>query len=360
MALDVGADLWHMSAIAGPDVNFINPETGLAAGYYFTVTRATTWASGFAANNMIMVGGDGTRFANETVDTRHGYIKTGGGTYFRLNIPIPAYVIFDETARNLTPLYLSWSKGMVEEIEKGWVIKANTIQELAGKINIDPANLAKTITTYNQYCAQGNDPDFHVDAKFLKPLETGPYYAIPIKASLTNTQGGARRDVECQVLDLEGKPIPHLYSAGEFGSFYTDIYNGGGNLSECAVTGRTAGANAAKVKKDVSGASVLGSKTPVDLRPQTKAIATGAGEYLGTGSGMGGDLTVKVKLDGTRIVSVEIVKHNETAGISDRARTLVPAAIVSAQNTQVDTVSGATLTSRAIIQAVNDALSKAK
>jgi succinate dehydrogenase/fumarate reductase flavoprotein subunit/uncharacterized protein with FMN-binding domain len=359
MAIDVGADLWHMSALSGPDVNFVNPDTGISPGYYFTYTVSAGYATGFTAHNVINVGGGGTRFMNETEAPRHGHIESGG-TWFSLLVPQNAWCVFDETARNIAPAYPSWSEGMVDEIAKGWVIKANTIQELAGKTNIDPAALAKTISDYNRYCAQGNDPDFHRDPKFLKPLSTGPFYAFPIRASLTNTQGGAKRNVKCEVLDVWGNPIPHLYSAGEFGSFYTDIYNGGGNLGECAFTGREAGKNAAAPKNDVPR-SVMGNKTPVNFRLPLPVYTAGPNEYIGTGIGIGGDLVVKVTLDSAKkITAVNFLRLHETRGISDRAVTRIPQAIIAANSTNVDTVTGATVTSRAIIQAVNDALSKAK
>jgi uncharacterized protein with FMN-binding domain len=320
---------------------------------------AAAHATGFTAHNVINVGGDGTRFMSETFEPKHGHIKSGG-TWFSLLVPQTAWCVFDETARNITPAYPSWSKGMVDEINKGWVIKANSIQELAQKTGISADGLEKTIAQYNQYCAQGNDPDFHVEAEYLKPVRTAPFYAFPIKASLTNTQGGPKRNIKCEVLDVWGNPIPHLYSAGELGSFFTDIYNGGGNLGECGFTGRDAGKNAAVVKRDVPSASVMGNKAPVDFRIQAAAITAGAGEYLGTGSGMGGDLVVRVKLDGKRIVSVEVVRHNETPGISDRALSDTPRSIVEKQSVQVDAVTGATATSKAIMQAAADALSKAQ
>jgi uncharacterized protein with FMN-binding domain len=227
-------------------------------------------------------------------------------------------------------------------------------------MGVPAAGLEKTVTDYNRYCAQGNDPDYHVDPRWLKPLSRGPFYAFPIKASLTNTQGGAERNERCEVLDVWGNPIPHLYSAGEFGSFYTDIYNGGGNLGECAFTGRIAGANAAAPKNDISRSSVMGRRAPVDLRSEDIQISAGAGEYLGTGMGMGGELIVKVRMNGSRIASIEVVQQHETVGIGDKAVTTIPAAIISAQSTQVDTITGATVTSSAIIDAVNDALSKTR
>jgi uncharacterized protein with FMN-binding domain len=250
---------------------------------------------------------------------------------------------------------------MVEEINKGWIVQADSIRELAAKINIDPAALEAEVNKYNGYCRNGLDPEFNVNPRVLKALETGPYYAFPIKATLINTQGGPKRNTDCEVLDVWGNPIPHLYSAGELGSFYPDIYQGAGNLSECLFTGREAGANAAAPKNDAQRGSVMGSRTPVDLQSPAPVYTAGPNEYIGTGTGMGGDLVVKVTVDSAKkITAINFLRIHETRGFSDRAVVQIPQAIIAANNTNVDTVTGATVTSRAIIQAVNDALSKAR
>lgn len=77
-------------------------------------------------------------------------------------------------------------------------------------------------------------------------------------------------------------------------------------------------------------------------------------------AGMGGEespLKVQVTKDGDTITKVEVVEHGETDSISDPAIEQIPAAIVENNGTEgVDVVSGATLTSNAIIEAVNNAL----
>ena len=85
--------------------------------------------------------------------------------------------------------------------------------------------------------------------------------------------------------------------------------------------------------------------------------ATGANEYIGVGIGVA-EITVKVTMDGERIASVEILEQTETPGNSDPAIVQMPSRIAEAGSTQVDIVSGATKTSRGIIAAVEDALSK--
>ncbi len=84
-----------------------------------------------------------------------------------------------------------------------------------------------------------------------------------------------------------------------------------------------------------------------------------AGTYEGVAPGMNGDIAVSVTLSETEITDVAVTSHQETRGISDPAIAQVPAAIVAVQSTQVDTVSGATITSQGIINAVNAALQAA-
>lgn len=81
------------------------------------------------------------------------------------------------------------------------------------------------------------------------------------------------------------------------------------------------------------------------------------GVYEGSANGMGGAVKVSVTVSGGKITAVEVVEHNETAGISDPAIEQMPAKIVDAQSTDVDAVAGATVTSEAIKEAVKAALS---
>jgi uncharacterized protein with FMN-binding domain len=105
----------------------------------------------------------------------------------------------------------------------------------------------------------------------------------------------------------------------------------------------------------------MGSGTPVDFRLPPPVYTAGPNEYIGVGGGIGGELVVKVTLDSAKkITEINFLRIHETRGVSDRAVALVPRSIIAANSTNVDTVSGATLTSRAIIEAVNDALNKAR
>ena len=87
--------------------------------------------------------------------------------------------------------------------------------------------------------------------------------------------------------------------------------------------------------------------------------ALAANEYIGVGiSEIGGEVKVKVTMDGDKIAKIDVISHNETPGISDRAFSEIPDAIIQANSPDVDAVSGASKTSDALIAAVKDALSK--
>ncbi len=95
--------------------------------------------------------------------------------------------------------------------------------------------------------------------------------------------------------------------------------------------------------------------------PAPAEEALGPNEYIGTAvSEIGGEVKVKVTMDGDKIVKIDVLSHNETAGISDPAFKTIPDAIIAANSTTIDAVSGATKTSEALIAAVNDALSQIK
>ena len=74
----------------------------------------------------------------------------------------------------------------------------------------------------------------------LIALDKPPYYAVKLYPTMVNTQGGPKRNAKCQVVDPYNQPIPGLYSAGELGSFWGWMYNGGGNNAEALCTGRIA------------------------------------------------------------------------------------------------------------------------
>ncbi len=99
----------------------------------------------------------------------------------------------------------------------------------------------------------------------------------------------------------------------------------------------------------------------VEEAPAEEEETLGENEYIGVGtSEIGGEIKVKVTMDGDKIAKIEVLSHNETAGLADPALEQIPEAIIAAQSTSVDAITGATKTSEALIAAVNDALSQIK
>ena len=85
-----------------------------------------------------------------------------------------------------------------------------------------------------------------------------------------------------------------------------------------------------------------------------------AGKYTGSADGKNGAVTVEVELTADSIKSVTVTDHQETEGICEPAIEQIPKAIVDAQSTDVDAVSGATITSDAIKAAVKAAIDSSK
>ena len=282
MAQQIGADLWHMNSYAGA-------STCVRAMSADSIICDIPYPTG---HDFIFVNGEGKRFMYEEMRSivRHGKQKDKG-IWPLLTVPSPSWMILGGNKSGSIDIlgmvtYMDWpvimGKGLKtnqELIDAGIMFKADTIEELAEKIGFPPETLAETVATYNQYCADGADPEFGrgeevytsnlfnavegkdqisnagegegggeeelaIMAFDLEPLE-GPFYGIEIALGILNSQGGARRNGLCEVLDTEGQPIPRLYSAGEFGSIYAYMYNGGGNISEAVATGRVAGQQAA-------------------------------------------------------------------------------------------------------------------
>ena len=356
MAQEIGAQLWHMRTLSGGFLSYKAFEGTTQVPFESMAQNVT------AGTSVINVGPDGKRFCNEGTRSRHGFVSYNGVFKNQL-CSTPMYTIFDETTRLAGKIYPTFSEGNQAEIESGLIIKADTIADLAGKLGYDSAVLEETVSNYNSYCETGIDPEFNRPAKTMTKIENGPFYAMELVPAMVNTQGGPRRNINCEVLDTNGNPIPHLYSAGEMGSFFSDNYQGGGNLGETIVTGRTAGTNAAAEKESLPNltvpARVESNLSRADeVAAATETVVTAENEYIGVGKGIGGDLTVKVTMDGDKIASIEILSHGETVGICDAAIANLPSSIVAAQSTEIDGVSGATLTSNGIKEAVNNALSQ--
>ncbi|MFI3283747.1 MAG: FAD-binding protein, partial [Erysipelotrichaceae bacterium] len=350
MALEVGADLWHMEVYEG---GFYN------AGLSYDVEMGTTAAQfGIVSGSAITVGAGGKRYFPEDIFSKHGHVPNNG-SWDNPSYPDDSYVVWDQKYMDT-----ALENGSIPDEFLDDIISGDTIEELALNAGIDAEALAVTIANYNTYANEGFDPEFDRSAESMTAFDDeGPYYAVYVKPSILNTQGGPRKNGEAQVLDVQGEVIPNLYVAGELGGVTSHQYQGGTNIAECITFGIKAGENAATEKDPLPAYTI----EVVESDPILPGVVSDYAafeidleddQYLGQGTGIGGALYVVVTMDGSTIVNIEVVSHSETDGISDPAFETVPSAIIDAQSTEVDTVSGATITSNAIIEAVNDALSQ--
>ncbi len=110
---------------------------------------------------------------------------------------------------------------------------------------VDAAELAKTVEKWNQYCKDGNDPDFNFRGDF-NAIEGGPYYLMAYKPAVHYTMGGLHINTDAQVLDDADAPIPGLYAAGEVAGHKMGTNRlGSCSMSDIYTFGRIAGKNAA-------------------------------------------------------------------------------------------------------------------
>jgi succinate dehydrogenase/fumarate reductase flavoprotein subunit len=250
MLQSAGAELWHMrtpGSVAGIVHGVKVPE--FEAAFIRTAVQASSW---------IDVAADSGRFYNETLDydATHSKVNLNGrwvDTPHALVTPI--HMIFDERTRVSTRLCndwagwnaiaegYKWSEDNSAELERGWLVKADSLSGLAEVISRDPAELTATVERYNEACRVGHDEEFGRAVDRLEPIEGPPFYALEIVPAVGTMPAGGVRNELSQVVSQSGEPIPRLYEAGELGSTFANLYQNGSFLTEAIAFGRIAGRN---------------------------------------------------------------------------------------------------------------------
>ncbi|MBQ4369382.1 MAG: FAD-binding protein [Oscillospiraceae bacterium] len=138
-------------------------------------------------------------------------------------------------------------------IEAGYVFKADTIEELAGKIGVPGDVLVEEVKKYSECCRTGVDPYFGKEKQFLVPtLERGPYYAVRCRPIIYATLAALDINTDINVLDRDGNVMNGLYACGNDsgGVLYAPdaayAKYGGVALGWAYTSGRLAGQSAAK------------------------------------------------------------------------------------------------------------------
>jgi uncharacterized protein len=172
--------------------------------------------------NAIWVNAQGKRFTPEFGDEKDGLralLAQPGGTYWS---------VFDEKGRDGFSITLAGYENLGEVRRlvydtPGTVLRGASLAELAVAMRVPPANLAATVSRYNDLAALGIDADFKAFSEKTspkpKPLDTAPFYAARFFPLTRKSMGGIDVDMECRVLDRSGRPIPGLFAVGEVTGF---------------------------------------------------------------------------------------------------------------------------------------------
>ena len=110
-------------------------------------------------------------------------------------------------------------------LEKGQLVQADTIEELAGKMGMDPAVLQATVDRYNELCEKGEDTDYYKESYRMRPVAQAPFYAVTVGGQLLCTMDGMEINTRFEVLDEKHNPIEGLYAVGnDSGRYFADCY----------------------------------------------------------------------------------------------------------------------------------------
>lgn len=210
MAEAVGADFEQINNVR------LNPSVYSEGSVSVSLSAARTAGA-------IMVNMNGERFCDEYITdytTLSGYMMEQEGEY--------CYLIMDQVS-------IDASKRLQGFCDAGYIVKADTIEELAELIGVPAENLKNTVETYGGYVKNQNDEAFGRTMYMNTALETAPYYAAHTQPGIQVSLGGVKVNDALQVVKTDGAAFENLYAIGElagdglFGSAPTtiNIYEGG-------------------------------------------------------------------------------------------------------------------------------------
>lgn len=181
----------------------------------------------------------GERFCNESADydyPAHAAAQMPNGTYvsvwdgnFGEDVTRFHTLGCSAATRTAIPSYTDPGGKFDQEIEKGTLQKADTLEELALKLFADDEKAQKTfletVGRYNELYDKQMDEDFGKEPYRLSSLRTPPFYGAPLGGTLLTTIDGIRINSDCQALDARYEPIEGLYAAGDCsGSIFSGNY----------------------------------------------------------------------------------------------------------------------------------------
>jgi 3-oxosteroid 1-dehydrogenase len=220
---------------------------------------ARALGSGRQRPGAIYVDGTGRRFCNES----NSYVEVGKAMY--ANKAVPCWMVFDEgyIHRYVSGANPFKKRSLPEEvIERGAVLRGNTIADLARQMEVPAGALAQTVQRFNGFAAKGLDPDFgrgqsayndclgdpgYRTNAALGPLDRAPYYATKVVPADVGTCGGLIANEYAQVLDENDRVIEGLYATGNITATVMgrNYLGAGGSIAYTMVFGYVAARHAA-------------------------------------------------------------------------------------------------------------------
>jgi len=213
----------------------------------------------------IFVNREGNRFVNEGQNYNDLVIRIYEQDA-NDHVSIPAWFVVDATYRSrynfgpVLPGFVMPDKKLPSDWQPGagWLRRADSIEELAQQLDVDPAALRRTVDRFNGFARTGVDEDFQRGASAndryysdprakpnptLGAIERAPFYAIPVTPSDLGTKAGLVTDLGGRVLDEADRPIAGLYAAGNSASTVmgTRYAGAGATIAPAMVFGFLAG-----------------------------------------------------------------------------------------------------------------------
>jgi len=224
MAQAIGADTASMEQIK---VNYLCHPLTKKDGVSLTAITPYT----------VLINHDGKRF----VDENHPSINCKSKAMMK-QPKHEAYAVVDQKAMDNLKLMRNYA-------DAGYFVKADTIPELAKKLDVNQKAFIETMDTYIKDCKEGLKNDKAFGRKIQYPMLNPPYYAALVTPSMQSTYGGIKTNTKAEALDTKGHVIPGLYAAGA-ASGHEAYANEVGFAAIIGLTyGRIAGENAADYVK---------------------------------------------------------------------------------------------------------------
>lgn len=263
LVVEAGGEIVNGDVMLGPEIRFVAPPSKkiidaippikpVALAMRWSLEHMPSWLLRpflmmFVTTNLapshklfeegaILVNKEGQRFVDERDKPQ-------------LSIPRQpdriAHIVFDQHVANkfqAWPHFISTAPGVAyayladyRRNRKDIYREAPTLEALASKIGVPPAELARTVADYNQNLPAG-----------AKPIGAPPFYALgPAKSWIVLTDGGARVNARLQVLGQDGRAVPGLYAVGSTGQGGVLLEGHGHHLGWAFTSGRLAGRFAA-------------------------------------------------------------------------------------------------------------------